>query len=143
MAEEQARSDDLAYQDKVNEVRANVVIQRYWNLALAYSGYDITEQQQAVLGAGGTGGGNPLQRWPGPAAGRPPGPGGTGELPRPVCFQWRQRQESFVADLNALRSQAAPDRQSPDPTPLKPRPLTLKLDDLLTQAEIPASAPSL
>ena len=37
VAAEQAKSDELAYQDKANEIRAKVVI-AYWGLALAYAG---------------------------------------------------------------------------------------------------------
>ena len=49
-------------------------------------------------------------------------------------FQWNQRQESFQADLNALRSKP-PQTPMARPQPLKPRPFALKLDDLLAQAE--------
>ena len=49
-------------------------------------------------------------------------------------FQWTQKQESFRADLNALRSKP-PQTPVARPQPLKPRPFTLKLDDLLAQAE--------
>ena len=49
-------------------------------------------------------------------------------------LQWRQRQESFVADLNALRSQP-PQTPVPKPQALKARPLNLKLADLLAQAK--------
>lgn len=41
IAQDQARADDLYYQDKANEVRARV-IQGYWSLSLAYAAYDIT-----------------------------------------------------------------------------------------------------
>jgi cobalt-zinc-cadmium efflux system outer membrane protein len=129
---EQARSDDLVYQDKLNEIRA-LVIQRYWNLALAYSGYDITERnkqfwEQVVkvaetrysVGQGRQSEvlqaqvelGNYLNR----------------------LLQWRQRQESVVANLNALRSQP-PQTPIPKPQPLRARPLNLKLEDLLAQAK--------
>jgi cobalt-zinc-cadmium efflux system outer membrane protein len=132
VAAEQARSDDLVYQDKLNEIRA-LVIQRYWNLALAYSGYDITERnkqfwEQVVKVAEtrysvGQGRqtevlqaqvelGNYLNR----------------------LLQWRQRQESVMADLNALRSQP-PQTPIPKPQPLRARPLNLKLDDLLVRAK--------
>ena len=40
-----------------------------------------------------------------------------------------------MADLNALRSKP-PQTAIARPQPLKPRPFTLKLDDLLTQAEV-------
>ena len=49
-------------------------------------------------------------------------------------FQWTQQQESFRADLNALRAKP-PQTPVSRPQPLKPRPFTLKLDDLLAQAE--------
>jgi cobalt-zinc-cadmium efflux system outer membrane protein len=132
VAAEQARSDDLAYQDKMNEIRA-LVIQRYWNLALTYSGFDITQRnkqfwEQVVkvaetrysVGQGRQSEvlqaqvelGNYLNR----------------------LLQWRQRQESVVADLNALRSRP-PQTAIPQPRPLKARPLTLKLDDLLARAK--------
>jgi cobalt-zinc-cadmium efflux system outer membrane protein len=132
VAAEQARSEDLVYQDKRNEIRA-LVIQRYWNLALAYSGYDITQRnrefwEQVVkvaetrysLGQGRQADvlqaqvelGNYLNR----------------------LLQWRQRQESLVADLNALRSRP-PQTPIARPHPLTARPLTLKLDDLLTQTK--------
>ena len=103
VAEEQARSDDLAYKDKMNEIRA-MVIQRYWSLALAYSGYDITDATSSS--------GNRWCRWRKPAtAWARPGsrmssrPRWNWGITSTACFQWRQRQESFVADLNALRSQ--------------------------------------
>jgi outer membrane protein TolC len=47
---------------------------------------------------------------------------------------WRQRQETLAADLNALRAKP-PQTQVTRPQPLQPRPLALKLDDLLAQAE--------
>jgi cobalt-zinc-cadmium efflux system outer membrane protein len=132
VAAEQARADDLVYQDKMNEIRA-LVIQRYWNLALAYSGYDITARnkqfwEQVVkvtetrysVGQGRQADvlqaqvelGNYLNR----------------------LLQWRQRQESLAADLNALRSKP-PQTPVPKPRALKVRPLNLKLDDLLAQAK--------
>jgi cobalt-zinc-cadmium efflux system outer membrane protein len=132
VAAEQARANDLVYQDKRNEIRA-LVIQRYWNLALAYSGYDITQQnkqfwEQVVkvaetrysVGQGRQADvlqaqvelGNYLNR----------------------LLQWRQRQESLVADLNALRSRP-PQTTIARPHPLAARPLTLKLDDLLALAK--------
>ena len=49
-------------------------------------------------------------------------------------FQWTQKQESFRADLNALRAKP-PQTPISRPQPLKPRPFSLKLDDLLAQAE--------
>jgi cobalt-zinc-cadmium efflux system outer membrane protein len=132
VAEEQARSDDLVYKDKLNEIRA-LVIQRYWGLALTYSGYEITERnkqfwEQVVkvtetrysVGQGRQADvlqaqvelGNYLNR----------------------LLQWRQRQESFAADLNALRSQP-PQTPIPRPQALKARPLNLKLADLLARAK--------
>jgi len=48
-------------------------------------------------------------------------------------FRWQQRQESIKADLNALRSKA-PAATIARPQALKPRPLTLNLDNLLALA---------
>ena len=45
VAAEQAKSDDLAYRDKANEIRAKVVID-YWGLALAYAGFDIVQKNK-------------------------------------------------------------------------------------------------
>ena len=132
VAAEQARSDDLLYKDKKNEIRA-MVIRGYWNLALAYSGYDITQRNKQFwdqvvkvaetrYSVGQTRSpdvlqaqvqlGNYLDR----------------------LLQWRQRQESLVADLNALRSKP-PRTPISRPQPLHPRPFNLKLDDLLAQAK--------
>ena len=132
VAAEQAKSDDLAYRDKANEIRAKVVID-YWGLALAYAGFDIVQKnkqfwEQVVqvtetrykVGQGMQADvlqaqvelGNYLDR----------------------LFQWKQRQESLQANLNALRSRP-PQTPVGRPQPLTPRPVTLKLDDLLAQAE--------
>ena len=59
VAAEQAKSEDLAYRDKANEIRAKVVID-YWGLSLAYAGFDIDPKEQAILGAGGPGDRDPL-----------------------------------------------------------------------------------
>lgn len=132
VAGEQARSDELTYRDKANEVRAKVVI-AYWGLSLAYADFDLTEKnkqfweqvvkvaetrygvgqgQQADVLQAQVELGNYLDR----------------------LFQWTQKQESYRADLNALRSQP-PQAPLPRPQPLRPRPMQLKLDDLLAQAE--------
>jgi len=131
VAEEQSRADDFSHQDKINEIRSRV-IQGYWNLSLAYASYDITQKdkelwQQVVevaetryaVGQGMQADvlqaqvelGNYLDR----------------------LFQWQQRQESIRADLNALRSKP-PGTEIARPQPLKPRPLTLNLDNLLALA---------
>jgi cobalt-zinc-cadmium efflux system outer membrane protein len=131
LAEEQSRSDDFSHQDKINEIRSRV-IQGYWSLALAYASYDITQKdkqlwQQVVevaetryaVGQGMQADvlqaqvelGNYLDR----------------------LFQWQQRQESISADLNALRSKP-PGTAIARPQPLKPRPQTLNLDNLLALA---------
>ena len=133
VAAEQAKSDDLAYRDKANEIRAKVVID-YWGLALAYAGFDIVQKnkqfwEQVVqvtetrykVGQGMQADvlqaqvelGNYLDR----------------------LFQWKQRQESLQANLNALRSRP-PQTPVGRPQPLTPRPVNLKLDDLLAQAEV-------
>lgn len=132
VAGEQARSDGFVYQDKVNEVRAKVIM-AYWSLSLAHTSFDITSRnkqfweqvvqvaetrygvgmgQQADVLQSQVELGNYLDR----------------------LFQWRQRQETFVADLNALRSkpQTAPVGR---PHLLQSRPFSLKLEDLLRQAE--------
>jgi len=132
VAAEQAKSDDLAYRDKANEIRAKVVID-YWGLALAYAGFEIVQKnkqfwEQVVqvtetrykVGQGMQADvlqaqvelGNYLDR----------------------LFQWKQRQESLQANLNALRSRP-PQTPVARPQPLTPRPVSLKLDDLLAQAE--------
>ena len=132
VAAEQAKSDDLAYRDKANEVRAKVVMD-YWNLALAYAGFDIVQKnkqfwEQVVqvtetrykVGQGMQADVLQAQVELGSYLDR--------------LFQWKQRQESLQADLNALRSQP-PQTPVGRPQPLKPRQFTLKLDNLLTQAE--------
>jgi cobalt-zinc-cadmium efflux system outer membrane protein len=131
VAEEQNKADEFSLQDKVNEIRSRV-IQGYWNLALAYASYDITQKdkelwQQVVevaetryaVGQGMQADvlqaqvqlGNYLDR----------------------LFQWHQREESITADLNSLRSKP-PNTTIARPQPLKPRPLNLNLDNLLKLA---------
>ncbi len=132
VAEEQARSEDLVYQDKMNEIRA-LVIQRYWSLALAYSGYDITERNKQfwdqVVQVAET-------RYSVGQARQPDVLQAQVELGNYLnrLLQWRQRQESLVADLNALRSQP-PQTPIPRPHALKARPMNLKLADLLARAQ--------
>jgi outer membrane protein TolC len=132
VAEEQARSDDLVYQDKRNEIRA-LVIQRYWSLALAYSGYEITERNKQfwdqVVQVAET-------RYSVGQARQPDVLQAQVELGNYLnrLLQWRQRRESLVADLNALRSQP-PQTTIPRPHPLKARPMNLKLADLLARAQ--------
>ena len=132
VAGEQAHSDEQVYKDKVNEIRAKVVI-AYWGLSLAQTNFDLTEKNNQVweqvvqvaetrygVGQGGQADvlqaqvelGNYLDR----------------------LFQWTQKQESSRADLNALRSKP-PQTPVSRPQTLKPRPFTLKVDDLLAQAE--------
>jgi len=132
VAKEQAKSEELTYRDKANEIRAKVVMS-YWTLALAYAGFDIVQKnkqfwEQVVqvtetrykVGQGMQADvlqaqvelGNYLDR----------------------LLQYQQRQESSQADLNALRSQP-PQTPVARPQPLKPRPFKLKLADLLAQAE--------
>ncbi len=132
VAEEQARADDFVFKDKRNEIRTKV-IQGYWGLSLAYTGFDITQKnkqfweqvvqvaetrygvgrgQQADVLQAQVELGNYLDR----------------------LLQWRQRQESIQAELNALRSK--PQKTSlPRPQSLKPHSFSLKLEDLLSQAE--------
>jgi outer membrane protein, heavy metal efflux system len=131
VAEEQNRADGFSLQDKINEVRAKV-IQGYWSLSLAYASYDITQKDKQLweqvvqvaetryaVGQGFQADvlqaqvelGNYLDR----------------------LFQWQQAQESLRADLNALRSKP-PGTTIAKPQPLKPRPLTLNLENLLALA---------
>jgi len=131
LAEEQSQSDEFSLQDKINEIRSKV-IQGYWSLSLAYASYDITQKDKQMweqvvqvaetryaVGQGMQADvlqaqvelGNYLDR----------------------LFQWQQRQESIKADLNALRSKA-PATTIARPQALKPRPLTLNLDNLLALA---------
>jgi cobalt-zinc-cadmium efflux system outer membrane protein len=132
VATEQARSDDLLYKDKKNEIRA-LVIQRYWGLALAYSGYDITQRNkqfwEQVVKVAET-------RYSVGQTRQPDVLQAQVQLGNYLdrLLQWRQRQQSFVADLNALRSKP-PQTLIPRPQALRPRPFTLKLDDLLAQAK--------
>jgi cobalt-zinc-cadmium efflux system outer membrane protein len=131
VAEEQSKADDFSHQGKINEIRSRV-IQGYWNLALAYASYDITQKdkelwQQVVevaqtryaVGQGMQADvlqaqvelGNYLDR----------------------LLQWQQREESITADLNALRSKP-PNTTIARPHGLNPRPFNLKLDNLLKLA---------
>ena len=132
MAGEQSRSDEFAYKDKVNEVRSKVVA-AYWSLSMAYANFDLTQKnkqfwEQVVrvtetrysVGQGNQADvlqaqvelGNYLDR----------------------LFQWTQKQESYRAELNALRSQP-PQTPISRPQPLQPRPFSLGQDDLLAMAE--------
>lgn len=131
-AGEQSRSDEYVYQEKANEVRSKVVIS-YWGLSLAFANFDLTQRskqaweqvvkvaetrytvgqgQQADVLQAQVEVGNYLDR----------------------LFQWTQKQESFRAELNALRSQP---QQTPlnRPQSLKARPFTLNLEELLARAE--------
>jgi cobalt-zinc-cadmium efflux system outer membrane protein len=131
VAAEQAKSDDLLYKDKKNEIRA-MVIQRYWSLSLAYSGYDITQRNkqfwEQVVKVAET-------RYSVGQTRQPDVLQAQVELGNYLnrLLQWRQRQESLMADLNALRSEP-PQTPISKPQPLHARPFTLKLDDLLAQA---------
>ncbi len=132
VADSQAQADGYTYRDKVNEIRAKVIM-GYWGLSLAYASYDLTQKnkqfwEQVVQVAETRYGvgrgmqadvlqaqvelGNFLDR----------------------LFQWTQKQESLRADLNALRSRP-PQTPLERPQALKPRPFSLKLEDLLAQAE--------
>ncbi len=132
VADSQAQADGYTYRDKVNEIRAKVIM-GYWGLSLAYASYDLTQKnkqfwEQVVQVAETRYGvgrgmqadvlqaqvelGNFLDR----------------------LFQWTQKQESLRADLNALRSRP-PQTPLERPQALKARPFSLKLEDLLAQAE--------
>ena len=132
VAGSQAQADGFIYQDKVNEIRAKVIA-GYWSLALAYTGFDITHSnkqfwEQVVqvaetrysVGQGMQADVLQAQVELGSYLDR--------------LFQWTQKQESIRGDLNALRSKP-PQTPIGKPQPLQPRPFTLKLDELLAQAE--------
>ena len=132
VAESQAQADGLSYREKVNEIRAKVIV-GYWGLALAYTGFDITQRnkqfwEQVVqvtetrYGVGQGMQADVLQAQV--------------ELGTYLdrLFQWTQKQESIRGDLNALRSKP-PQTPLAQPQPLKPRAFNLKLDELLARAE--------
>ncbi|MFZ5453344.1 MAG: TolC family protein [Thermodesulfobacteriota bacterium] len=131
VAAEQAKSEGFVYQDKRNEIRA-MVIQKYWGLALTYAGYDITQQnkkfwEQVVQVAEtryGVGMGRQAEVLQAQV-----------ELGNYLnrLLQWRQRQESEQANLNALRSKP-PQTPIPKPQSLRSTPFNLKLEQLLAQA---------
>ncbi|MCL4501124.1 MAG: TolC family protein [Deltaproteobacteria bacterium] len=132
VAAEQARSDEYIFHDKYNEVRAKVLV-AYWGLSKAYSNYDLTERNkqtwEQVVKVAETryGVGQGLQ---------------ADVLQAQVelgnyldrLFQWTQKEQSFQADLNALRNKP-PQTAVSRPQPLKPRPFNLKLEDLLARAK--------
>ena len=132
VAAEQFQANDYSYQDKVNEVRAKV-LEAYWALSMANRDYDLTQKNkqawEEVVKVAETryGVGRGLQ---------------ADVLQAQVelgnyldrLFQWTQKRESLLADLNALRSKP-PHTPIARPQPLKPRPFTLKLDELLAQAK--------
>jgi cobalt-zinc-cadmium efflux system outer membrane protein len=132
MAGEQARADEFTYKDKANEIRARVV-QAYWGLALSYALFDITQknkkfwelvvevaQTRYSLGKGNQSEVLQAQVELGMY------------LDRLLDFQ--QRQESFRADLNNLRSKP-PQTPISRPQALRAQPYVLKLDWLLAQGE--------
>lgn len=131
VAQEQAKSEDFSYQDKLNEIRA-LVIQKYWGLALTYSGYEITQKnkqfwEQVVQVAEtryGVGRGRQAEVLQAQV-----------ELGNYLnrLLQWRQRRESLQADLNALRSKP-PQTPLSRPQPMQPRAFHLNLEQLLAQA---------
>jgi outer membrane protein TolC len=131
VAEEQAKSEGFSYRDKRNEIRA-LVIQKYWGLALAYTGYDITQRNkqfwEQVVQVAETRYGVGLGRQAEVLQAQV-------ELGNYLnrLLDWRQRQESVQADLNALRSKP-PQETIAKPQPLRSSPFRLNLEQLLTQA---------
>jgi len=128
VAAEQAKADDFALLDKMNEVRSRV-IQTYWGLSLAFAAAAITEKnkqfwEQVVQVAEtryATGQGlqadvlqaqvelgNYLDR----------------------LLQWQQQQESLRAELNALRDKPVAAPVAP-PAPLRPRVATPAAEEML------------
>jgi cobalt-zinc-cadmium efflux system outer membrane protein len=132
VAASQAEAETFLVRDKAREVRAKV-IQAYWGLAWARGAFELTRRnkelwEQVVQAAEARyAAGQGMQ---------------TDVLQAQVelgnyldrLFQWQQRQESFRADLNALRGQP-PGAPLPAPAALSPRPLALNLEDLLARAE--------
>jgi outer membrane protein TolC len=132
MAGEQAKSEGFVLNDKANEVRAKVIM-AYWGLSLAHASFDITAKNKQFwdqvvkvaetrYGVGQGSQADVLQAQV--------------ELGTYLdrLFQWRQRQDSLRADLNALRSKPQQAEIS-RPQSLKPRPFALKADTLLKKAE--------
>jgi cobalt-zinc-cadmium efflux system outer membrane protein len=132
VAEEQAKSDNLSYHDKINEIRA-LVIQKYWDLSLTYRGFEITQRNkqfwEQVVQVAETRYGVALGRQADVLQAQV-------ELGNYLnrLLQWRQRQESVRADLNALRSQP-PQTPVSQPQPLQSRAFRLNLETLLSQAK--------
>jgi cobalt-zinc-cadmium efflux system outer membrane protein len=132
VAAEQARADGLAFRDKANEIRARVIMD-YWGLSMAATSHELTEKNkkfwEQVVQVAETryGVGQGLQ---------------ADVLQAQVelgnyldrLLQWRQRQESLRADLNALRARP-PQTPLSRPQALQPRPFSLKLEELLALAE--------
>jgi outer membrane protein TolC len=131
VAAEQNKADGFTLQDKINEIRSQV-IQGYWNLSLAQASYDITQKNKVlweqVVQVAET-------RY---AVGR----GMQAEVLQAQVelgnyldrlFQWQQRQDSLRAEMNALRAKPA-GTAIPRPQTLKPRPLTVKLENLFALA---------
>lgn len=128
----QYHSDEYSYRDTVNEVRAKMEM-AYWGLSKAFGIYDLTQKNKQTweevvkvaetrYGVGQVTQADVLQAQV--------------ELGNYLdrLFQWAQREESIKADINSLRSRP-PKTPVPRPQPLKARPLTLKLDELLAQAK--------
>jgi len=132
VASSQAQADTFMVQDKTQEVRAKV-IQTYWGLSLAKTGFHITLKNKAVW-----------EQVVQVAETRyATGQGMQAEVLQAQVelggyldrqFQWQQRQESARADLNALRSKP-PHTPVPPPAALQSRPFTLKVDELLEWAK--------
>ncbi len=132
VAEEQAKSDNLSYHDKINEIRA-LVIQNYWGLSLTYSGFEITQKNkqfwEQVVQVAETRYGVGLGRQADVLQAQVELGNYLNQL-----LQWRQRQESVRAELNALRSQP-PQTPVSQPQPLQSRAFRLNLETLLSQAK--------
>ena len=131
VAAEQANSDEYIYKDKANEVRTKVVI-AYWGLALAQANYDLTQKNKQVweqvvqvadtrYGVGQGIQADVLQ------AQVELGTTWTASSNGP-------RSKTRSGGINALRAKP-PQAPISRPQPLKPRPFSLKLDDLLAQSE--------
>lgn len=131
VAAEQARAEDFIYRDKANEVRTKMII-AYWGLSWALSSYDLTAKnkrlwEQVVQVAEtryGVGQGNQAEVLQAQV-----------ELGNYLdkLLQWQQRQESVLSELNALRAKP-PHTGVARPQPLRPRPFSLRAEEILEMA---------
>ena len=118
--------------DKLNETRSKV-IQAYWGLSLSYISYEITEKNKQfwdqVVQVSET-------RYATGQGLHPDVLQAQVELGNYLdrLLQWRQKQDSLKAELNALHDRPAANAIN-RPAPLRPRFFTLKLEEMLQLLE--------